>query len=474
MIAVDRDNPEPYYLQVYKQLAADIEQGLYRPGEQLPSLRSNAALLGVSRNTIEQAYQMLTQEGYVNARPGSGYVVNQRSTKPMRFANFDSSYKASLQLLRERADSSSTHKVKYDFAYDAMDPSLFPYAQWTRIHRDVLLGPDNTDICRYADKRGLPALREQIAQYLMREEDIQALPEQILVLPNTRVSLMTVLGLFMDNKPTVAIEDPCFPEVVNACHSMEFPVYPYRVYPDNSWQGFVTNDQNARLLVTTPFNQYPTNASMTLSDKQALVEWAEDSDAYIVEDNYCREFHFGNEHPPSLHALDTAGRVISMGTFSKSLAPSLCTSYLVLPPKLMMRWLDMPNTLIHTPVPWPLQATLAQFMNEGLWYQHLRKIQNAYRSKYRTLVEALDKHLGDKVSYLDYENGLHVLIKTNDDRSSSELLKTALKEGVRLYPTEQDFVGPAPEGWNYVLLGYSAIPLDQVEEGIQALAQAWL
>ena len=473
MIAVDKDNPQPYYLQIYKQLAADIEQGLYQPGEQLPSLRSNAALLGVSRNTIEQAYQMLTQEGYVDARAGSGYVVNQRSTKPIRLTNFSASYQASLQLLRERTESANTSKVKYDFAYDAMDPSLFPYAHWARIHRDVMLSPDNAGVCRYGDKRGLPALREQIAQYLMREEDIQALPEQILILPNTRVCLMSILGLFVEDKPTVSIEDPCFPEVFNACNTMEFPVYPYRVYPHNSWQDFITNDHGTRLLVTTPFNQYPTNASMSLADKKALVEWAEDNDAYIIEDNYCREFHFDNEHPPSLHSLDTTGRVISMGTFSKSLAPSICMSYLVLPPKLMMRWLDKPSSLIHTPVPWPLQATLSQFMSEGLWYPHLRKIQNTYRSKYRTIIDTLNAYLGDKVSYLDYENGLHVLIKTNDNRSSSALLKAALKEGVRLYPTEQDFVGPVPEDWNYVLLGYSAIPLEHVEEGIQALARAW-
>ena len=473
MLSVDRNNPEPYYQQIYRQIASQIEEGVYRAGERLPSLRHNALALNVSRNTVEQAYQLLTQEGYVDAHPGSGYTVNWHEVKPQRPVDFDENYQSTLLRLCERTRGQDRpSSIKYNFAYDAMDENVFPYTLWMRTTRDVLQGPNAKDICRYTSPQGLLSLRQQISEYLIREQDIRAVPEQMLILPNTYTAVSTILRLFDPRSMPVTVENPGFPDVANACKHQGFEVTPHNVYPTGSWDQFVEQNKGPRLVFTTPSNQYPTNASMTLQDRKTLVDWAKENDAYLIEDAYCHEFRYGLAHPPSLHAVDTAGRVVTMGTFSKSLTPSLSLSYAVLPPQLMMRWLDEDSPL-HAPVSWQVQATVSEFMSSGHWYQHLHKIQTVCRNKYRTLIEAVENTMGDKVEYLDYENGLNILLTTRDGRSATELLEKALRAGVRLYPTHQDFIGGAPTDWRYLLVGYAGISLDKIRPGIEALARAW-
>jgi GntR family transcriptional regulator/MocR family aminotransferase len=161
-----------------------------------------------------------------------------------------------------------------------------------------------------------------------------------------------------------------------------------------------------------------------------------------------------------------------MGTFSKSLAPSICLSYLVLPPKLMLRWLA-PHGMMHTQVPWYTQRILAEFMREDLWYAHLRRLQTIYRRKHDALVDALNRHMGDRVDCLQQDVGLHVLVRTKDPRSAEELVALAAANGVRVYPTAHTWVEGAPTEWDYVLVGYSAIPLEAIDEGVRHLAEAW-
>ena len=270
-------------------------------------------------------------------------------------------------------------------------------------------------------------------------------------------------------------DNPGYPEACNAARDGGYEVVPHTIFPDYTWSNLHVAPEHAnktKLIYTTPANQYPTNAVMPLDERQALVNWAAQNDAYIVEDEYCHEFRYGSPHLPSLHALDTEGRVITMGTFSKSLAPSFCLTYMVLPPKLMFRWLR-PSGLMHTQVPWQTQYTLAEFMRGDYWYAHLRRLQTLYRRKHEAVINAIETYLGDRVEYLRQESGLHVLVRVRDGRSEDELIELAAEAGVRVYPTSQDWTANKPDDWNYVLVGYSAIPIAKIEPGIQALARAW-
>ena len=476
MIAIDRDDPTPFYQQIYQQVVESVETGAYRMDDRLPSIRKFATDLGVSRNTVEQAYTLLVQEGYAEARPGSGYFINPVETLRQSSRKFSAGYDDAMRELLDRyAALHDAPAVRYDFAYDRMDADAFPYARWARISRDVMLDPCRTDVCRYADKQGLEPLREQISTYLIKEQDIVARPEQIVVLPTTRRAFSSILNLFDRQDTVVYVDNPGYPEAFNATRDSGYQVRPHRVFPRYTWTNLQVAPEDAgkvKLIYTTPANQYPTNAVMSLEERQALIAWAAENDAYIVEDEYCHEFRYGSPHLPSLHALDSEGRVITMGTFSKSLAPSFCLTYIVLPPKLMLRWLR-PDGLLHTQVPWQTQYTLAEFMREDRWYAHLRRLQTAYRRKHDAMLDAIDRHLGPDVEFLQQETGLHMLVRPHDGRSEAELIRLAADAGVRVYPTSQDWVAGKPAGWNYVLIGYSAIPLADIDPGVRALARAW-
>ena len=298
---------------------------------------------------------------------------------------------------------------------------------------------------------------------------------QIVILPTTRRSISSILHLFKREDVVVYTDNPGYPEAFRAARLEGYETVPHSIYPEFRWSNLQVAPEHTnktKLVYTTPANQYPTNALMQLEERRAFVKWAAENNAYIIEDEYCHEFRYGGPHLPSLHALDTEGRVITMGTFSKSLAPSFCLTYIVLPPKLMMQWLS-PLGLLHTQVPWQTQYTLAEFMRGDYWYAHLRRLQTAYRRKHDAVIEAIATYLGNRVEYLQQETGLHVLVRTRDERSEEELIRLARQADVRVYPTSQDWLTPRPEEWNYVLVGYSAIPLENIDAGIRALAHAW-
>mgnify|MGYP002625773187 CR=1 FL=1 len=476
MIIIDRSDSTPFYRQIYNQIVESIETGTYRMEDRLPSIRKFASDLGVSRNTVEQAYALLVQEGFAESRAGSGYYINPIDSVRQVARDFDVGYEASMrELLAYHAKAAAAPAYAYDFAYDRMDADAFPYYRWARISRDILLDPCRSEVCRYSDRQGLRELREQIATYLIKEQDIVARPEQIVILPTTRRALASTLVLFERESTVLYVDNPGYPEAFNAAVKCGYEVVPHGIYPHFTWTNLQVEPQHAnktKLIYTTPANQYPTNAVMQLEERQALVEWAARNNAYIIEDEYCHEFRYGSPHLPSLHALDSAGRVITMGTFSKSLAPSFCLTYMVLPPKLMLSWLG-PKGLLHTQVPWQTQFTLAEFMRGDYWYGHLRRLQTTYRRKHDAIIESIERHLGERVEYLQEETGLHVLVRPKDNRSEAELIQLAAQAGVRVYPTSQDWVANKPESWNYVLVGYSAIPLEHIDAGIRALATAW-
>ena len=476
MITIDRNDSTPFYRQIYNQIVESIETGAYRMDDRLPSIRTFALNLGVSRNTVEQAYTLLAQEGYAEPRPGSGYFISPIESLRQNTRAFCPEYSAAMDELIELQKTARTQPAcEYDFAYDRMDADAFPYSRWARISRDIMLDPCRFDVCRYADRQGLWELREQISTYLIKEQDIVARPEQIVILPTTRRAFDSILHLFEREKTVVYVDNPGYPEAFNAARDEGYEIVPHSIFPKFEWANIEIQPEHAKktkLIYTTPANQYPTNALMQLEERHNLVKWAAENDAYIVEDEYCHEFRYGGPHLPSLHALDSKGRIITMGTFSKSLAPSFCLTYMVLPPELMIRWLS-PRGLLHTQVPWQTQYTLAEFMRADFWYAHLRRLQTTYRRKHDIIIQAIETHLGDRVEYLQQETGLHVLIRTRDGRSEEELIRLAAEAGVRVYPTSQDWIEAMPDDWNYVLVGYSAIPAGKIDAGIHALADAW-
>ena len=473
---IDRSSSTPFYEQVYEQIARGIEEGFYPAGSKLLSIRECARELAVSNTTIELAYQRLTEEGYVEARRGSGYTVCTLPSDPSIVSQrFAPEYQEALEQLSHAIGELSEcteETVRWDFAYDAVDPSVFPYATWARISRDVFFDYGAEAACLYNDPQGLYELREQISHYIGREYGISASPNQILVMPTTRDLVSDIMALFDPASTTVAMEEPGYDEVATKLANSGYKTKFMTLHPTPAWEDLERQIAGVRIVFTTPASQFPSNVPMTSEIRKAFVNWADENNAYILDDEYGWEFQSGIDRTPPLAALDHAGRIITLGTFSHSFTPAVCLSYAVLPPQLMLKW-RMGKIGSHPKAPWQTQAAMATFMREEHWHAHIRKVRTSMAKKRTELLRSIEAHLGDSIQMLEGVSSSFVLAQTVDERSEAELIELAQREGVRVYPTRRYWNGPMPDDWRYVQIGFAGIALEQIEPGIRALAKAW-
>jgi GntR family transcriptional regulator/MocR family aminotransferase len=211
---------------------------------------------------------------------------------------------------------------------------------------------------------------------------------------------------------------------------------------------------------------------MDLKTRQKLLKWASYSDAYIIEDDYCREFRYTSRPLPSLQSLDLNERVIYIGTFSKAFSPAIRLNYIVLPPALFFKWLDRFKGY-HSETPWLTQAILEKFFAEGHWDAFLRRTQTRNKRKYEYLIAALKRFMGDKVDIREFGSGLHLLVGVKDGRDQHTLIDAAAKYGVRVYETDKYWIRKRHPMGNYVLIGFSSISRDMITPGIRRLSEAW-
>jgi GntR family transcriptional regulator/MocR family aminotransferase len=500
MITLDHSADRPLYQQIYEQIRDHIMNGTYRVGTKLPPIRRLADDLGVSRNTIEAAYLQLSQEGYVTSRAGSGFIVEALDLMSAgAHAQQAEVCHAFVKRLRQSSlwegdegtqeggrpcrlhpapeGDDEDHEgppvpTEYDFTYGNLQGNGFPFQLWRRLTNEALFGCDAWRTGIYGDKLGERGLRRQIAQRIHASSGVNCHPAQVVVQAGTQAALYNLLTLFDPSRDVIAMEEPGYDGARSVFENARFRLFPVPVYDGN--EGFIENlqDSHARLAYVTPSNQFPTGRILQMSARQRLLKWASAENAYIIEDDYCREFRYTTRPLPSLQSLDRDGRVIYMGTFSKALSPALRMSYLVLPPDLLFQW----NKLFenHYPeVPWLSQTVLESYMEKGYWNKHLRRAQAQNKRKYQTLVGALQRHLGDRVDVMENGSGLHLLVGARDGRHQGELIERAAQAGVRVYGTSRYWMSAQHPMQNYVLVGFSAIAENRIGAGIERLARAW-
>ncbi|MFR7404645.1 MAG: PLP-dependent aminotransferase family protein, partial [Coriobacteriaceae bacterium] len=419
---LDEHSDIPFYRQLEAQLREGIESGTYPTGSRLPSIRGLAADLGCARNTVEQAYHLLVQEGYVESRPGSGYVVQN-----VAYLQPNAATPACAVLLGD-----PRHAARYDFTYGNLEHGTFPALAWRTITDDILLSVEAAGCDAYNDPFGEEGLRAAIAWRLATQRDINCTPEQLIVQGGTQTSVQNLLTLFDAARDSVAMEDPGYDGVRSVIERARFAIRTCRV-TDGSHVPLRPRDLGARLAYLTPSSQFPTCRIMPTDIRERVLDWAERTDAYILEDDYCRDFRYRERSLPPLASMDTRGRVIYMGTFSKSLSPALRMNYLVLPEPLLARWRELfANS--YSPVPWLNQKVLARFMTDGSWDRHLRRVQAKNRRKYDALTAALRECMGERVEVLECGTGLHLLVRVRDGRGQDELIAAAAAADVAVYP----------------------------------------
>ncbi|OWA37508.1 hypothetical protein B9G55_05495 [Saccharibacillus sp. O16] len=478
---------EPLYLQLYDHIKTEIRTGRIASGSQLPSQRRLALHLSVSRNTVDSAYQQLLSEGYLYSEPRKGLFVAElpdfnpqlTSTASGKGVGTNSSLKSlpSTKAPAQAAVEPATHSflsdeapsIAYDFRNGSVDARHFPYRLWRQFSVSML-STDNARLLQYGHPQGELELRRQIADYLYQSRGVHSSAEQIVIGAGTQW-LLDILCRLLGRDTSYGMEEPGYPRVRTIFEDCGRP--PAAIRLDDS--GVRTDEllrSGVQAVYVTPSHQFPTGIVMPVSRRLELIEWAKTHGGTIIEDDYDSEFRYEGRPIPSLHSLDHHGNTVYLGTFSKSLMPSVRIGYLVLPDKLMDVYRQRGHHYKQTASRLD-QHTLALFMQSGEWSRHLNRMRNLYKKRYTALHTAIRSHMSQQMRVIGASSGLHLLLEPVNGMTERELIASAEKVGVRVYPVEEFHMQPPEESPARVLLGYSGLSEEEIGEGIKRLAQAW-
>lgn len=438
MISLDQNSKSPLYIQIYDSIRHDITENALKPGEKLMPIRKLSESLGVSRNTVENAYAQLLAEGYVTSRSGSGYAVCDVDFSPISAestfkdardkASCDTHPHGAIGPVGPTLSENTARPIEFDFTYGDRPRGSFPEVAWRKLTSDALFSVDSK-ANTYGDGLGEMELRAEIARRIHATRGVNCEPEQVVLQAGTQAALGNLLDLFDPMRDGAAIENPGYDGAMAVFRNRGFRITPLPVSlgtNEEDQDAFVSSlyTSGAKLAFCTPSNQFPLGMTMPLPMRVRLIEWTAERDGYILEDDYCREFRYTERPIPSLQSLDTRNRVIYMGTFSKVLSPALRMSYLILPPQLLDRWREK-FARHYCPVPWLSQKVLYLFMTEGYWDRYTRATMTAYHKRRNLLMECLQHEMGDKIEIFGGTAGLHLLVATRDGRCECELLAAA-------------------------------------------------
>lgn len=476
MLQVDEASAVPLYIQIYDQIKDAICTGTIAEGEKLVSIRSLSSSLGVSHTTVEQSYRQLMTEGLITNIPRSGYVVSHVDIDYLA-AEHDAGTELVADAFRSRnkdaffAENKSGRKARYDFSYANLQPDSFPATIWRRLTSDVLYRNDCPELARYTYTDEPSALSEELADCLGRTRAVRCKPEQVILQAGTDGALSTIFQLFDHDRDVLGMEEPGYATVREVARRLRFSMIP--LPSDAGPEPFLEalDRYKPRVIFTTPSHQFPTGRVLSLDARTRLLKWAEENDAFIIEDDSCNEFRYLTRPIPSLQSLDVFGRVIYLCNISKVLSPALRIAYIVLPPKLLSRYWELFN-YAHPPVSWLEQEVLARFIAEGHWDAHVRRVAKGNRHRHDELIHNLMKELGEIIEVSGTDTGMHLYVTVENEMTQNELLESAGRENVQVYGTSRMwFSQPAPE--NNVMIGFSAIAFEDIRPGVAALARSW-
>lgn len=452
------------YEQIYEYIRQEIREGKLRPGERLPSTRSLAEYLQISRSTATLAYDQLLSEGYIASRPYRGYYV----------CRMEELYRLdTVEECGHRDETPMEREMKYvcDFSPTATDMSQFPFSVWRKINKNVL-SEGSSGLFAQGDAQGEYSLRETIGRYLHSSRGVNCSPQQIIVGAGNDY-LLLLLEKILGRHVRIAMENPTYKRAYQIFDSFAYEITTVDMDEAGmSVEGLRQSDVTAAYVM--PSHQYPTGVLMPIGRRLELLKWANEAPGrYLIEDDYDSEFRYRGKPIPSLQASDTQGRVIYIGTFSKSIAPAIRVSYMVLPQVLLERYRQQCYFYSAT-VPRIDQKVLEEFIAEGYFERYLNKMRKRYKEKHDLLLEELADFGADFI--VTGENaGLHLLLTGRRGQTESDLVEAARAKGVRVYGLSESLVEKAGEQpGSTVLLGYGGLGLEDIRKGLALLRQAWL
>ncbi|MBQ2935267.1 MAG: PLP-dependent aminotransferase family protein [Lachnospiraceae bacterium] len=461
---------EYLYLQIYEYIKKEIRTGKLRRNERLPSTRSLAEYLQVARSTVDLAYSQLLAEGYIESKPYKGYFVCNMEEL------FDLEKQAVMHAVKktERVSAVQTSvektTTKFDFSPHAISMKEFPFATWKKITKEILIDA-NSEMFALGDARGDYELRETIGRYLHAARGVNCDPEQIIIGAGNDYLLM-LLEKILGADVCVAMENPTYRRAYQV-----FKSFGYRIdllpMDENGIQMEALYQSGAKVAYVMPSHQYPTGVVMPIRRRMELLKWAEAEEGrYLIEDDYDSEFRYKGKPVPALQASDQSGKVIYLGTFSKSIAPAIRVGYLVLPKMLLEKYRENCGFYAST-VSRIDQRILNEFIKDGYFERYLNKMRKAYKEKHDYLLEQLTCF--ERTFDFSGENaGLHILLTAKKEIPAKELITAAEEEGIKIYGVSDSLLGNVNEKYLHtVMLGYGALEKDEIKEGIDKLKLAW-
>ena len=443
----------PLYEALYRAIREDILTGQLAPGTKLPSKRALAAHLEVSKVTVEGAYSQLLAEGYLRSEEKVGYFVeSDHHSRPRNHAPAPTEAPAPRWLLDLTVNSPAAG---------------FPFSVWMRLQRQVMLD--------YGDKllaplpiQGCPELRQAIAEHLLQFRGLQVDPGNILIGAGTDF-LYNLLIQLLGREKTYAVEDPGYGKIrkIYAAGGVECVSAPMDI------QGVLPEAlDGAQVLHCSPSHHFPTGIVTPAPRRRELLCWAEAQPGrYIIEDDYDSEFRFHAHPVPALLAMDRAGKVIYMNTFSKTLAPSIRISYMILPPALMGVFRERLGFYSCT-VPSFEQYTLARFLSGGWFEKHINRMRKSYRTRRNRIIELLKASpFAERMTILEQDAGLHFLLRIDTEKTDAQLKSLCAEAGIRISALSDYYEDTVP-AWaeRCLLVNYSGLAEEQLAQALEKLS----
>jgi GntR family transcriptional regulator / MocR family aminotransferase len=470
-LPLDRSSGHPIHRQIYDGLRRAILEARLSPGQRVPSTRALAEDLGVSRLPVLTAYDQLLHEGYLEGRTGSGTFVS--AAIPDDLLTPPQPPEAHAPARRVRRAKRATPWPRDEGGLGPFRISLpaldrFPHATWSRLvaRRARTLRPADM---AYGDPAGLVALRVAVAEHLRAARAVRCEVEQVLIVSGSQAAARLAATVLLGPGDRVATEEPGSPLIRGALAAEGADVVPIPVDEEGmSVAALQRRGGRVRAAYVTPSHHYPLGTSMTAARRLALLDWAHREGAWLLEDDYDSEYRYVSRPLGALQGMDTHERVIYIGTFSKVLFPALRVGYVVVPSTLRQRFVDARETFdLFSPTLY--QLVLADFIREGHFARHLRRMRGVYRARRDALLSGLARHCSDRLSVINADAGLHLAVMLEDGLDDRDVVRRMAARGLTATPLSSCYAGGS--GRSGLLLGFGGSTERRLLEATRVLGE---
>ena len=455
---LEKQKKESLYEQLYRFIREDILSGRLHSGERLPSKRTLAQHLEVSTITVKNAYEQLQAEGYIHARQRCGYFVSEVERPP-----------ESRQTARPAQAGREREQGWFlDFASGTMDPAYFPFTVWARLMRRTIL-EQGTGLLHPTPPQGALALRQAVAAHLRQFRGMDVTPEQIVIGAGTEV-LYSLLVQLLGQDRRYAVEDPGYSKIGRIYQSNQVQLR-HVALDESGLSCQALRQTDADVVHISPSHHYPTGIVMPVARRHELLRWADEGEGrYILEDDYDSEFRFVGRPIPTLFSDDEHQHVIYLNTFSKTIAPSIRISYMLLPPRLLEDYREKLGFYSCTVSSFE-QYTLAEFLSRGHYEQHLNRMRKRYHQKRDAVIDCiLSGPLAGRAEIMEQDAGLHFLAELQTVLPDAVLQKKAAEQGLRLAMLSDYYHEGGDARGHTLVVNYSGLDMQRLPQALRRLA----